>query len=86
MSSDKICDILHIPRGRLSKISLDSEGYMNANYAMVPYILRGDHAGESEQGNDDSSDLFHVFVPPKNRHEVEGHKQVQRASESMSIL
>ena len=39
MSSDKICDILHIPRGRLSKISLDSEGYMNANYAMVPYIL-----------------------------------------------
>jgi len=39
MTSDKICDILHIPKDHLSKISLDSEGYMNANYAMVPYIL-----------------------------------------------
>lgn len=39
MSADKICDVLHIPKTRLSRISLDSEGYMNANYAMVPYLL-----------------------------------------------
>ena len=39
MSASTICDILHIPARRLSKISLDSEGYMNANYAMVPYVL-----------------------------------------------
>lgn len=39
MSTSNICDILHIPARRLSKISLDSEGYMNANYAMVPYVL-----------------------------------------------
>lgn len=39
MSTSTICDILHIPARRLSKISLDTEGYMNANYAMVPYVL-----------------------------------------------
>lgn len=39
MTSSTICDILHIPAKRLSRISLDSEGYMNANYAMVPYVL-----------------------------------------------
>lgn len=39
MTADKICDVLHIPKTRFSRISLDSEGYMNANYAMVPYLL-----------------------------------------------
>lgn len=39
MSINNICDILHIPARRVSKISLDSEGYMAANYAMVPYVL-----------------------------------------------
>lgn len=39
MTVNTICDILHIPARRVNKISLDSEGYMNANYAMVPYVL-----------------------------------------------
>lgn len=39
MSVGNICDILHIPAKRVSKISLDSEGYMAANYAAVPYVL-----------------------------------------------
>ena len=39
MSVNNICDILHIPAKRVCKISLDSEGYMSANYAMVPYVL-----------------------------------------------
>lgn len=47
MSADKICEALHIPRSRLSKITLDSEGYMNANYTMVPYILtKGKYGNE----------------------------------------
>lgn len=39
MSVGNICDILHIPSKRVSKISLDSEGYMAANYAAVPYVI-----------------------------------------------
>lgn len=39
MSVGNICDILHIPAKRVSKISLDSEGYMAANYAAVPYVI-----------------------------------------------
>ena len=39
MSVSNICDILHIPAKRVSKISLDSEGYMAANYAAVPYVI-----------------------------------------------
>ena len=39
MSVGNICGILHIPAKRVSKISLDSEGYMAANYAAVPYVL-----------------------------------------------
>ena len=39
MSVGNICDILHIPTKRVSKISLDSEGYMAANYAAVPYVI-----------------------------------------------
>lgn len=39
MSIGNICDILHIPSKRVSKISLDSEGYMAANYAAVPYVI-----------------------------------------------
>lgn len=39
MSATRVCEYLHIPRGRLSKISLDSRGYMDASYAMVPYLL-----------------------------------------------
>lgn len=39
MTEKTICDILHIPSRRVNKISLDSEGYMNANFAMVPYVL-----------------------------------------------
>lgn len=39
MSMGNICDILHIPAKRVSKISLDSEGYMAANYAAVPYVI-----------------------------------------------
>lgn len=39
MTDKTICDILHIPSRRVNKISLDSEGYMNANFAMVPYVL-----------------------------------------------
>lgn len=39
MTINSICEILHIPARRVNKISLDSEGYMNANYAMVPYVL-----------------------------------------------
>lgn len=39
MTEKTICDILHIPSRRVNKISLDSKGYMNANFAMVPYVL-----------------------------------------------
>lgn len=39
MTEKTICDILHIPSRRVNKISLDNEGYMNANFAMVPYVL-----------------------------------------------
>lgn len=47
MSVDKICEALHIPRARMTKITLDSEGYMDANYAMVPYVLsKGRNAHE----------------------------------------
>ena len=47
MTLDAFVSNLRIPKQRITKISLDSEGYMNSNYSMVPYILsKGPNVGE----------------------------------------
>lgn len=47
MSPSKICDALHIKPNRMTRISLDPKGYMDACYSMVPYVLsKGSSAKE----------------------------------------
>lgn len=47
MSLGKITDFLHVQGGRLSKISLDSKGYMDCAYSATPYMTaKGKYANE----------------------------------------
>lgn len=47
LAPNKICDTLHIKPSRMTRISLDPKGYMDACYSMVPYILsKGSSAKE----------------------------------------
>lgn len=39
MTLKKIADFLHVPTARISKLSIDSKGYMDAAYSAVPYSL-----------------------------------------------
>jgi len=39
MQPNRICNFLHIASNRLTHLTLDSKGYMDATYSMVPYTL-----------------------------------------------
>ena len=47
MSLGKIGDFLHVTGNRLSKISLDSKGYMDSAYSATPYMTaKGKYSNE----------------------------------------